>query len=148
MKVPEQEPIQISFVRVLIVDDLEAWREFVISRLQAMSDLHIVGTASDGVEAVRKAAELQPDLILLDVRLPRLNGIEAARQIRELAPNCKILFLSAESDASVVQAAFDAGASGFVLKLDAAKGLLAGMASVLLGRAFFSRGLMGPDGRT
>jgi len=142
MKVQGAEVVEMTIVRVLVVDDFALWRDFVISRLTTGPNLQVVGTASDGVEAVRKAVELRPDLILLDVRLPMLTGIEAAGHIRKLAPNAKILFLSGESDPDVVRAAFDAGANGFILKSDAANGLLAGMAAVLLGRPYMSRGLM------
>ncbi len=87
---------QMSLVRVLIADDFDLWKGFVIARLQERRDLQIVGFASDGVQAVQKAEELQPDLILLDMMLPKLNGIEAARQIRKVAPQAKILFVSSE----------------------------------------------------
>lgn len=142
MKIQEAEAVKMAIVRVLVVDDLPLWRDFVIARLATESGLQVVGTASDGVEAVRKAEELQPDLILLNVRLPKLTGIEAAREIRKLAPNAKILIVSGESDPEVVRAAFDAGANGFIYKREAAKGLQAGITAVLLGQPFISRSLM------
>ena len=76
----------VSVARVLIVDDFELWKDFVIGLLKEQPDFSIVGIASDGLQAVQRAEELQPDLILLDMFLPKLNGIEAARQIRKLAP--------------------------------------------------------------
>src|SRR5208337_3233841 len=91
--------------RILLVDDFERWRSFVASLLQKCPEWQIVGEASDGLEAIQKAEELRPDLIVLDLGLPKLNGIEAARQIRKLAPESKIIVLSQESSADVVQAA-------------------------------------------
>lgn len=91
-----------SPVRVLVVDDYEPFRRFVCSMLEGTSELQIVGEALDGVEAVQKAEELRPDVILLDVGLPTLNGIEAARHIRRSAQESKILFVSQESSADIV----------------------------------------------
>ena len=82
-------------VRILIVDDCEPWRRMILTLLQEYPDWQIICEASDGLEAVQKSKELQPDLILLDIGLPGMNGIEAARQIREIAPRSKILFLTA-----------------------------------------------------
>jgi two-component system response regulator NreC len=133
---------RMSLVRILLVDDFELWKGFVIARLHERRDLQIVGFAADGLQAVQKAEELQPDLILLDMMLPKLNGIEAARQIRRVAPKSKILFVSGESDAESVRAAFRVGGSGYVSKLDAAGGLLAGIEAVLRGDWFVSPGLV------
>lgn len=133
---------QMSLVRVLIADDFDLWKGFVIARLQERRDLQIVGFASDGVQAVQKAEELQPDLILLDMMLPKLNGIEAARQIRKVAPQAKILFVSSESDLELVRLALRVGGgSGYVSKMEAAAGLLAGVEAVLRGERFVSPGL-------
>jgi two-component system, NarL family, nitrate/nitrite response regulator NarL len=133
--------LQMALIRILIVDDFDLWKGFVIARLQERPDLRIVGFASDGLQAVEKAKELQPDLILLDMMLPKLNGIEAARQIREVAPQAKILFVSSESDLESVQMAFQVGGSGYVSKMEAAAGLLAGIDAVLRGERFISPGL-------
>src|SRR5277367_142463 len=132
---------QMSLVRVLIADDFDLWRGFVVSRLQERPDLQVVGIASDGLQAVQKAEELQPDLILLDMMLPKLNGIEAAQQIRRVAPLSKILFVSSECDLDSVRTAFQAGGSGYVSKMEAAEGLLAGVECVLRGERFVSPGL-------
>jgi len=101
--------------------------------------LHIVAEVSDGLAAFQKAAELRPDLIRLDIGLPKLNGIEAARRIRELSPSSKILFVSQQSSLDLVQAALDTGATGYVLKQDAGSQLLTAVNAVLDGQTFVSR---------
>src|SRR5271170_4203313 len=101
---PEEAPFDrgeggacVSSIRVLVVDDYEPFRQFICSTLRKRPELQIVGEVSDGLEAVQKAQELQPDLIVLDIGLPTLNGIEAARRIRSVSPESKILFVSQES---------------------------------------------------
>ena len=106
-------------------------------------ELQVIAEVSDGLEAVQKAEELQPDLILLDIGLPTLNGIEAARRIRKLSPESKIVFLSQESSADVVQEALRSGGWGYVIKTHAGNELLASMKAVYEGRRFVSAGLTG-----
>jgi len=130
-------------VRVLVVEDYEPFRRFVCSTLEKRSDLRVVCEASDGLEAVRKAEELQPDLILMDVGLPTLNGIEAAQRIRKLSAKSKILFVSQESSTDVVQEAFCIGAVGYVIKTHAGIELLAALDAVHQGVPFVSSGLSG-----
>lgn len=125
-------------VRVLVVEDYEPFRRFVRSSLGKRPDLEIVGEVSDGLEAVQKATELQPDLIVLDVGLPSLNGIETARRIRILSPNSKILFESQDSAPELVQQALSLGALGYVLKAHAATDLLAAVDAVLRSEQFVS----------
>jgi CheY-like chemotaxis protein len=125
-----------SSIRVLVVDDFEPFRRVVFSILQNKLDLRTIVEASDGVEAIELAQVLQPDLILLDIALPKLNGIEAARRIRDLAPRSKVLFVSQESSVDVVQAAFTAGASGYVFKVDLASELPVAVKAVLRGERF------------
>jgi len=129
----------VTKIRVLVVDDFGPWRRFVCSALQKNPELQIVGEASDGLEAVQKASELLPDLIVLDLGLPKLNGIEAARQIRKKSSESKILFVSQESSADVIQAALNAGGSGYVLKTRAEMDLLSAVEAVLAGHQFVSR---------
>ncbi len=130
-----------SIVRTLVVDDSEPFRRFVCSTLERRPELQVIGEASDGLEAVQKAEELRPDLILLDIGLPTLNGIEAAHRISNLVPGATILFLSQETDAEVVAAALSNGAGGYVLKLDAILELLPAVESVLRGQRFISTGV-------
>jgi DNA-binding NarL/FixJ family response regulator len=130
-------------VRVLVVDDYAPWHGFVSTTLQTQPELEIVGQVSDGLEAVQKAQQLQPDLILLDVGLPTLNGIEAARRIRQCAPKSRILFVSENRSPDVAQAALDNGGGGYVVKSDAAGELLPAVKAVLEGKQFISASLAG-----
>jgi DNA-binding NarL/FixJ family response regulator len=132
-----------SLVRILVVDDFEPWRRFVLSMLKQNPELQVVGEASDGLEAVQRAEELQPDLILLDLGLPRLNGIEAARRIRQNAPNSKILFVSQESSPEVAKEGLKLGAWGYVIKSHAGGELLAAVEAVIHGKQFVSASLGG-----
>jgi DNA-binding NarL/FixJ family response regulator len=128
--------------RILLVDDFEHWRRFVVSLLQKHAEWQIIGEASDGLDAIQKAQELRPDLIVLDLSLPKLNGIQAARQIRKLTPESKIIFLSQESSTDVVQEALSFGAQGYVVKTRVGSDLLAAVETVLNGRRFVSCGLI------
>jgi DNA-binding NarL/FixJ family response regulator len=127
-------------VRILVVDDFRAFRSFLCSMFSKTPGLQVICEVSDGLEAVRKAEELQPDLILLDIGLPGLNGIEAARQIRKLVPQSKILFVSQESSADVIEEVLSLGAMGYVVKAHAGSELLVAMEAVREGRRFVSSG--------
>jgi DNA-binding NarL/FixJ family response regulator len=134
--------METSSVRLIVVEDFAPFRKFICSTLGERPGLQVICEVSDGPEAVRKAEELRPDLILLDIGLPTLSGIEAARQIRKLAPESKIIFVSQESSDDVVQEALSLGAWGYVLKTRAAIDLLAAVEAVLEGRQFVSGGLI------
>jgi CheY-like chemotaxis protein len=108
-------------VRVIVVDDYKPWQDFICSLIEGAQGVQVVARASDGLEAVQKAGELQPDLILLDIGIPKLNGIEAALQIRQCAPKSRILFVSAERSGD---AAMATGAVGYIVKSNAGKELL------------------------
>ena len=131
---------------ILIVDDFASWRKFVCSTLEERQHLHNIVEVSDGLEALQKAQELQPDLILLDIGLPTLNGLEVARQIEVLAPRSKIIFLTETHDSDVSEEAFRSGARGFVLKSSANEELLAAVDAVLAGKRFLSRRLRSAEG--
>ena len=134
-----------SLIRVLVVDDNEPFRRFVRTTLSMSPRLQIIGEACDGLEGVEKAVELQPALIVLDIGLPKLNGIEAARRIRKLSPKSRILFLSQESSAEVVKEAMNLGAVGFVIKAHAAQDLPAALEAVLRDEQFISCTLKAVD---
>jgi len=123
-------------IRVLVVEDFEPFRRFICSTLGTRSNLKIIGEAADGSEAVQKAGELRPDLILLDIGLPTMNGIAAAREIRKLTPDSKIIFVTQESSADVVQEALGTGALGYVVKTTVNGNLLAAVDAVLEGKEY------------
>jgi DNA-binding NarL/FixJ family response regulator len=125
-----------STIRILVVEDFAPFREFIRSTLGERADLQVICEVADGSEAVQKAEELKPDLILLDIGLPTLNGIEAARQIRKLAPESKIIFLTQESSDDMVEEALSLGAWGYVLKCRAASDLSAVVEAAILGVRF------------
>jgi DNA-binding NarL/FixJ family response regulator len=137
--------VETSSSRVLVVEDYEPFRRFVCSTLGDRPELQVICEASDGLEAVNKAEDLQPDLILLDVGLPTLSGIEVARQIRKLSPKSKILFVSQESSVDVVREALGLGARGYVVKTDAGSELLEGVDAVLRGDQFVGKRFAGHD---
>lgn len=132
-------------VRVLVVDDFEPWRRSVCSIFKKQPDVQVVGEAADGWEAVQKAQTLKPDLILLDIGLPNLTGIEAANRIHQLVPGTKIIFITANNDKEVVRAALRTGAQGYVLKVDAGTQLLTAVAGVVGGDDFVSSGIKRSD---
>jgi DNA-binding NarL/FixJ family response regulator len=125
--------------KILVVDDFDDFRQFICSELQQKTEFQI-SEASDGLEAIQKAEELQPDLILLDIGLPELSGIEVARLVRKLAPDTKILFLSLEFDPDIVQEALEIGALGYIHKSRAPSDLLPGIEAVLRGERFIKNG--------
>jgi len=128
-------------IRVFVVDDYEPFRRFVASTLEQQPELETIGEASDGLEAVQRAEELQPDLILLDIGLPTLNGIEAARRIRQFSPQCKILFLSENRSLDIIEEALQTGTGGYVVKSDAGSELLPAVEAVLQSKQFVSSSL-------
>lgn len=127
--------------KILVVDDFERFRRFILSILERRAEYQVIGQASDGLEAIQLAEKLQPDLILIDVVLPNLNGLEAARRIHDVAPLAKILFLSLQSSPDVAQKALTTGAMGYVIKARANTDLLPAIETSLGGKRFVSRGL-------
>jgi DNA-binding NarL/FixJ family response regulator len=132
----EGDYLATSSIRALVVDDFEPFRRLLCSTLHNKLELQTVVEASDGAEAIELAKILQPDLILLDIGLPKVDGIEAAKRIRALVPQSKILFVSLESSIEVVQAALSAGASGYVVKMDVGSELPTAVNAVLRGEKF------------
>jgi DNA-binding NarL/FixJ family response regulator len=127
-----------SSVGILLVDDFKPYRDFVTSLVADSPDLRIVGEASDGLEAIERAQQLKPDMVLMDMGLPKLNGLTAARRICESAPSAKIVFLTQETSAEVVKEALSLGAWGYIVKKDAGTDLLAGLEAILQGERFVS----------
>ena len=130
--------MQPTLVRILVVDDFGPIRRFVCEALGKRQHLRVVGEALDGLEAIQKAVEMKPELILLDIGLPTLNGLEAARQIRKLVPESKVIFFSQESSADVLQEALRIGAWGYVVKVGAETELLTAVEAVISGKRFVS----------
>jgi DNA-binding NarL/FixJ family response regulator len=131
-----------SSVRILVVDDYEPFRRFICSTMEHRLGWQVIGEASDGLEAVQKSEGMQPDLIILDLGLPKLNGIEAARQIRERSPASKILVVSQESSVEIAHEAFSAGVLGYVIKAHAGSELLPAVEAIMESRRFISAGLL------
>ena len=130
-----------SSIRVMVVEDFQPFCQFVCSKLKQKSELLVICLVSDGLEAVQKAEELKPDLIVLDIGLPTLNGIEAARRILVFAPESKIIFSSQETATAIVQKAMRLGAWGYVFKAHAERDLLPAIDAVLSGKRFVSAAL-------
>jgi len=129
-------------VRTLLVEDYEQFRQFLRSTLEKETECIVVGEVSDGLQAVQQAEELKPDLILLDLALHHLNGMEAARRIRKLCPQSKIMFVSQDSSPEIVEGALRLGASGYLLKSDAIELPLA-VNAIFRGEVFVSSRVKG-----
>lgn len=125
-------------IRILIVDDFADWRRQVRELLQARPEWQVIAETADGLEAIQKAEELKPDLILLDISLPKLNGIEVARRVPHLSPGSKIVFLSQNNDPDFVRAALSTGAPGYVYKARAQSDLVPAIDTILRGEQFFT----------
>lgn len=134
-----------NVVRILIVDDSEQWRLFASSKLQSQCGFQVIGQAKDGPEAIAKAQELRPDIILLDIGLPELNGMEVARRLRSSQPESKILFWSADLSPEIVDEMFGIGALGYVPKIKAATDLMPAIRAVTGGQRFISSNPGGPS---
>jgi len=130
-------------ISVLLVDDFVQFRAAVSTLLRKKPELQIVAEASDGIEAVEQSRQLQPDLILLDIGLPKLNGIAAAQQIREVAPQSKIIFVTQETSADIMKEAIGLGGMGYVVKAKVESELLKAIDRVLEGKQFIGTGLTG-----
>ena len=135
--------METSSFRILIADNFEPWRRYVSSTLEKDQGLEIVGVASDGLEAVQKAIELKPDLVLLSVGLPKLNGIEAAKRISEAVPGVKLLFATQIIDPDIMTEALSNGAHGYIWKIDAQRELFHAIRAIRQGEKFIGSGMKG-----
>jgi DNA-binding NarL/FixJ family response regulator len=129
---------EIPPVRVLVVDDHALFRHGLVSVLHAATDVEVVGEARDGMEAIEQAAALEPDVVLMDVRMPSVNGIEAARRIRVAQPTVRVLMLTESEDDEDLFAAVRAGATGYLLKEVAIDEIADAIRSVASGQALVS----------
>ena len=127
-------------LRILVVEDHARFRHLICAALQQQAEFQTI-EAADGLEGVQKAEAQQPDVILLDINLPQMHGFEAAQQIRRLAPNARLLFVSQESSPEIVRQALRLGALGYVQKISAATDLLPAIDAALAGKRFVSRSL-------
>jgi len=134
-----------AFLRILVVEDFEPFRRFIRAELEQRVEIKVVGEAVDGPEAIKKANELKPDLVLLDIGLPKLSGMEVARQIRDCVPQAKILFVSQEPSPEVVREALELGGAGYVHKPSARRDLLAAIDAALEGKRFVSGSVGYPE---
>lgn len=131
-------------IRVLIVDDFPSWRVKLCDSLKSHPEILLVGEAADGKSALENASKYQPDLILLDIGLPDISGLQVAKQLSRIAPRAEILFLSADHSHETVRMAFESGARGYVLKSNAGSQLTSAISAVRRGDRFVSSGISDP----
>lgn len=128
-----------SLVRVLVVDDFDGWRKFILSVLHRERGFEIVGEATDGLKAIQLAEKLRPCVVVLDISLPGINGVEACRWIGKVTPDTRIVCFSEYCDEEIVRGALNAGAMAYVAKSDAASELVAAIQAVARGERYLSR---------
>jgi DNA-binding NarL/FixJ family response regulator len=134
--------------RIVVADDHEIVREGLRTLLEAQSGWSVVGEASNGIQAVEKAIELKPDVVVLDVAMPELNGFEATRRIREALPQTEVLVLSVNDAEQVVRKALASGARGYLVKSDAGRELVAAIEAAVRHKSFLSPRLSQTQGIT
>ncbi|MGH9161321.1 MAG: response regulator [Vicinamibacteraceae bacterium] len=127
-----------SRIRVLVADDHTIVRQGLVSLLQAEQEIEVIGQAADGLEAVSQVVALRPDIVVLDITMPRLSGLDAARRIREVQPQCRILVLTMHDDEEYVLKMSRVGASGYIVKDGAAAELIEAIRSLAAGRTYFA----------
>lgn len=128
-------------IRVLLADDHELMRQGVRNLLELYPDLEICGEAKDGQEAVEKALECQPDVAMLDLSMPKMGGLEATRQIREVLPETEVLILTAHDTNVLVREVLNAGARGYVLKSDNSTQIVDAVKAIAQHNLYFSSGI-------
>ena len=134
----------LSTAKVLVVDDYAPWMHFVSVALALKPEIKIVGEAPDGLTAIQKVMELEPDVVVLDIGLPDISGIQVAKQILEFAPKTRILFLTENTAPEIVRAALLTGAQGYVVKSFAARELMPALEALLLDCYFVSAAAAAP----
>jgi len=125
-------------IRILVADDFSQWRSVVRTILQNRKEWLIVCEATDGEEAVQKAAEYGPDIAVLDIGMPTMNGFESAKRIQRVCPSCRIIFLTQNNDIEIVQSAMHMGVAAYVLKMNAFSDLPVAISAVLARTIFLS----------
>jgi DNA-binding NarL/FixJ family response regulator len=133
--IAELRPSPSAHLSVLLADDFEPWRSHVRSFLQSNTEWEIIAETCDGLEAVQRAQKLHPDIVVLDLSMPRLNGLQAARKIHQCSPHSTIVFLSENADEDVIDAALETGAAGYVQKRELAAKLVPILQAALQARA-------------
>lgn len=131
-------------MKILVVDDHEVIRRGIRSLLASQPGCEICGEAVDGRDAVNKALELQPELVIMDVSMPNLNGLEATRLIRRSVPSAQVLILTQHDSQEMIRQAFHAGAHGFVVKSSVARDLVNAVEAAQRGRWLYDRGRLMP----
>jgi DNA-binding NarL/FixJ family response regulator len=129
-------------IRIVLAEDHLIVREGLRRLLENESDIRVVGEASNGQETVKLTLDIQPDVVVMDIAMPKLNGIEAARQIQKAAPNIRILVLSAHCDESYVERAMEIGASGFLVKQSSAQDLAKAIRALHKGDRYYSPAIL------
>jgi DNA-binding NarL/FixJ family response regulator len=125
-------------LKLLLADDHEIMRKGLRSLLESQRDCEVVGEAADGRQAVALAKELSPDIVILDISMPLLNGLEATRQILKIRPETKVLVLTIHEADPLIREVLDAGARGYILKTDASRDLLTAVESLRRNKTFFT----------
>jgi DNA-binding NarL/FixJ family response regulator len=125
-------------VRILVVDDHPVVRQGLRALIASRSEWEIIDEAEDGIQAVERADRLQPDVVVLDVSMPKMDGLEACRRIRRNAPKSEVLFVTQHDSPQMMREAMSAGAKGYIVKSDAARDLLAALEAVSQHKVFFA----------
>jgi two-component system response regulator NreC len=125
-------------VKLLVADDHKIFRQGIKKLLEEESDMSVVGEAADGREAVKKATELKPDVILMDIAMANLNGLEATKQIKKVLPSIRVIMLTMHKNEEYILQSFQAGASGFILKEGAVEELVSAIRSIHQDKSFLS----------